>query len=147
MTEAGTDLVIPSTGEIVDLSEPRAVADAVAELEALERQVRAQKDRLRDLLVAESRRLGTKTLRWGKREVTIKGGSMTVYDADAIEAELLEAGMPAEQVAEIVVEKVTIEKRVDARRAKRAADVNPEYAAILERHSTVVEQRHSVTVT
>lgn len=147
MTEAGTDLVIPSTGEIIDLSEPRAVADAIAELEALERQVRAQKDRLRDLLVAESRRLGTKTLRWGKREVTIKGGSMTVYDADAIEAELLEAGMPAEQVAEIVVEKVTIEKRVDARRAKRAGDANPEYAAILERHSTVVEQRHSVTVT
>jgi hypothetical protein len=143
-----TDLIVlPTTGEVIDTAEPRAVADAIHEIELLERELRLVKDHLRGLLVDESGKVGSKTLRWGKREAVIKGGSETIYDADEVERCLLDAGMPAERVAEIVVEKVTIEKRVNAREAARAAAANMGYAAIFAQHATVVEKKPSVTVT
>ena len=143
-----TDLIVlPTTGEVIDTTEPRAVADAIHEIELLERELRRVKDHLRNLLVDESRRALTKTLRWGKREAVIKGGSETIYDADALERDLLDAGFPADRVAEIVVETVTVSKRVNAAEAKRAAGANPDVAQIVARHATVVEKKPSVTVT
>lgn len=148
MNETGTDLIVlPTTGEVVDTTEPRAVADAIVELEQAEREMTRVKSALRDMIVQHAALRMTKTLRWGSRSAIVKGGNETIYDADAIERELLEAGFPADRVAEIVVETVTIVKRVSAVEAKRAAGSNPVAAEIIARHSTVVEKKPTVTVT
>ncbi len=140
-------VVLPTTGEIIDHEDPRAVADAIAELERVERDIKVAKGHLRDLLIAESARALTKTLRWGKRTAVIKGGRETIYDADAIERELLEAGFPPDRVEEIVVETVAVSKRVNAAEAKRAAGASDVAREIIERHATVVDKTPTVTVT
>ena len=70
---------------------------------------------------------------------------MKVYDAEAIEQALREAGAPEEMIAEVVVPTVTY--KVDARRAQQAAKANPEYAAIIDRYTTVEPRQPMVRVT
>ena len=52
--------------------------------------------------------------------------------------------MPAERVAEIVIE--TVDAKVSAVEAKKAAGANAVYAEIIERHKTVYPKSPSVSV-
>jgi hypothetical protein len=143
----GTDLiVIPAIGERVDLNDAPSVARAYRSVLDLEGMLREAKGTLADALVAASSRMGTKTLHLEglRAPVVVKGGYDTTYDAQAIKRELLAAGCPAERVAEIVVE--TIDYRVAAVEAKKAAAANPAYAEIIERNKKVYPKRPSVSV-
>lgn len=122
--------VIPLTGEVVDLREPAQVALALATV----RDAKAQLDRVRAdleaLLVAESQRQGTKTLRFGEVEAVVSGGEAVEFDPEQLGAMLTEAGLPAERLNELV--RATVTYRVDQRIAKQLASANETYAQIIE---------------
>lgn len=141
----GTDLVLPSTGELVDLTDANQVAQALENLRQLEQQIRDAKAELTQALIEHSQTFGSKTIPLtGGRSAVIKSGPETVYDAQEIMDGLRAAGMPEARIAEIVQETVTYSVR--AVEAKRAAAANLTYADVIDRFSHTVEKRPSVTI-
>lgn len=131
--EAGTELVVAGVGSVVNLDKPAEVAQALADVRALENALRDVKPILTGALVEESKRQGKKTLRFGDLEVVISQSREIVWDLEVL-AELLDAGMSEERYAELVTETVTY--KVSAQEAKIIAGANPEYARIIERART-----------
>lgn len=139
------ELVVPTTGEIVNLDDPQSVVSALTEIRDLESRLREIKGVLTDAIVAESRRRGTRTLLLPDgRKAEVKGGEDVEWACEALEARLRALGMPEEDIREIVVEEITY--RVDPVRAKRAAGANPDYAEAVEASREVRERRPSVSI-
>ena len=144
MTEPGTELILPS-GEIVALADTAACAVALDELRALEHRIKDLKTALTEAVASESARQGTKTLSLpGGVTVIIRDGEKVMWDAQRLEADLREAGMPEERIRQIVVEEISY--TVQAREAKRAAAANPDYAHAVAAARSTLEGRPSVTV-
>ena len=143
-TTESTELAVVGLGQLVNLDNPREVALAIDAIRDLEWQLRAAKTELTRALVHASEVAGTKTLRYEGVEATVKGGEKVEYDADALYLDLLAAGMSEARAGEVVVE--TVIHTVNANEAKRVAAANPAYREAVERHRTVVEVPHSVTV-
>lgn len=136
---------IPVLGLLVDLSNARDCAVALDAIRGAEEQLAEAKRVVVDQLIAERRYRGEGTWRYDDGvTVEVPKPEETVYDADEIERELRDAGMPEERIAEIVRE--TVSRKVMAGEAKKAAAANPEYAAIIERHARKVEKRPSPKV-
>lgn len=100
------------------------------------------------VLLEESRRQGTKTLRIDEEghavyTATISGGNDYDWNFSVL-VELLDLGLPRERYHELVVETRTY--KVDARVAKQLAAANPEYAKIIEQACTMVEKPWRVSV-
>lgn len=144
LVPAYRELVIPITGEIVDVGDPISVAHALDAIRDYKRMLRGVEDALADRLREERAVLGSRTLEY--QGVSVKFGADTeiTYDAVALEEGLRAAGMPEPRIAEIVVE--TVERKVRAVEAKKAAAVNPAYAAVVEQARSVVPKRQTVTV-
>lgn len=139
------DLPVPVIGRLVRLADPEDVARALADVRQAEEQLADAKRVLVDRLLVERRLRGEGTIRFDSGvTVEIPKPEETVYDADAIERELRDAGMPEERISAIVRE--TVERKVMAGEAKKAAGANPDYAEIIERHRRVVEKRPSPKV-
>src|SRR5574339_26621 len=118
VVEEPPTLVVPGTGAVVNLGDElqtgRALRDLTDYLVALG-EIKAV---LEGALIERSRTLGTKTihLREAGLKIEIGSGTATIYDAEAIEDELRAAGMPDDQIREVVKE--TVSHKVDALRAK-----------------------------
>lgn len=140
----GTDLVVPGIGEIVPLDDPTKVSYALDSIRDLERELRSVKAELTRAIVHHSQVAGARTLHLQGITVSVKSGTQTVYDAEAIEQGLREAGMPEDRIREIVKETVTY--AVDAVKAKQAAGANPLYAAVIEANKQIEEKPAYVTV-
>lgn len=145
MTETtGMELVLPHSGEIIDPADLERLANAYEEIQRLEgdlnRAKRAIAARLRD----HTATIGDLSFQAGARRVQIQGGHRTIYEGQQLADDLRAAGMPEGNVDEIVTMEVTY--KVDAVRAKRAARVNPAYAAAVERNSQTVESTPRVVV-
>ncbi|GIV03639.1 MAG: hypothetical protein KatS3mg015_2469 [Fimbriimonadales bacterium] len=139
------EYVVPYTGELVDLSDPVACGEAVGQLRELEVRIAEAKRVLADAIAERAQVLGQKTITLPDgRKLEVRGGKSKVYDVEAIESELREAGMPEERIREIIREEVSYTLRVAE--AKRAAAANEEYARILERHTRTVETPYYVTI-
>jgi hypothetical protein len=140
------EVTLPGTGEIVSLSDESACALALNALRDFENQIREAKRLLTYGIVERTKVLGSKsfTLSGGKLKAEVRGGPERAYDAEAIERELREAGMPEARIRQIVREEITYTLR--AVEAKRAAGANEEYAAIIERNATEVEKPYTVTI-
>ena len=145
-TAPSGELVLRDTGEVVDLGDPAQCAYALRHLRDLSSELKLAESALKDALVLHSGIIGKKTLHLPSAQVVVKGDTETLYDAEAIERDLLDAGMPSQYVADIVVEVVTTTRKVNAQQAKQAAAANPVYAEIIKRHSTVVAKNPTVTV-
>lgn len=141
------ELVIHHTGEVINLEDPNATAQALRHVRDLRESLRDTERILVDALVTHSTILATKTMHLNATTVKVAGDTITLYDADKIEEGLLTAGMPPQRVSEIVREQVTVVKKVNGTEAKKAARMNPAYAAVIDAHSTVVEKTPTVTVT
>lgn len=139
-------IVLPGTGEVVDLSDDVAVGQALKGLRDFKQLIQEADDALCAALVERSRTLGTKTLHMHGPglTVTVGKGTETTYDAEAIEEQLRQVGMPEERIREVVVE--TVSHRVDARKAAQAAAANPTYRAIIEANKMERERKPSVGV-
>lgn len=137
-------LVIAGIGEIVDPGDEAQCIRALAAVRDLEQQLREAKTDLTQAIRERAAVLGTKTIHSGALTAELKGGQEVVYDAEAIEEGLRAAGAAEELIREIVQE--TVSYRVDARRAKRAAAANPDYAQAIEPHCRTVEKAVSVVI-
>lgn len=138
--------VVPATGEVVDLSNPAEVARALEAVETIAAQAAEAKRMLNDALVRYSTDVAvarTFTVPGvGKFERT--GGPKTEYDRpDEIRRELLALGIPAERVAEIVVE--TVDRKVNGTEANKAAKASPAVEEVLARHRRKTDAPYRVT--
>jgi hypothetical protein len=132
-------------GQVIDLSDPAAVALAYDDVQQLKRMVGEVERTLKKSLAEHAAALGKKTFELeGIGRVEIKGGSEKRYDAQGLKRALKEAGMPPERIAEIVRE--TVELKVMGVEANKAAKANEKYAAIIEDHTTL-EEKKSPTIT
>jgi hypothetical protein len=145
MTDTSMELIVPTTGEVVNLDDPMSVVSALTEIRDLESRLREIKGVLTDAIVAESRRQGTKTIVLPDgRKAEVKGGEDTEWDHVALEHRLRSLGMPETRIREIVVEEVSY--RVDTVKAKQAARANHEYAEAVEEFGKVRERRPSISI-
>ncbi len=140
------DVAIPGTGELVNLDDPVSVARALDGLREYERVVREVKEVLTERLREERRALGVRQLDYPDFGLSVRfsADTETRYDAEGLEDRLRAAGMPEARISDIVVQ--TVERKVRAVEAKRAAAVNPAYAEAVELSREIVEKRQTVTV-
>src|SRR5262245_14977311 len=124
------NVLVPFTGEIVDLTSPDKVAEALDTVREMKRTLDEARSVLEEVLVAESAKQGTRTLHLERVDAVVSGGEKTEYDAETLASRLLELGLPAGRVAELVVTVVTY--RVDQRVARSVAASNPAYATAIE---------------
>jgi len=140
------ELVLRHTGEIVSLDDENECAAALRSLRDHKREIDEAISILSDALVQASERHGSKTLHLAAAKVTVAATTKTLFDADALEHDLREAGMPEDRIRQIVKEEVTVSRKVVAGEAKRAAAASAVYRNIIEQHSTVVAVIPQVTV-
>lgn len=140
------ELVLPTTGELVNLEDEKQVAKVLREVQILKVRL-AEADRmLREALSRHASVLGSKTFYVPDvGRVEVKNATETVYDAEEVEEGLRSYGMPEERISEIVVQ--TVSKRVKAAELQRAARANPDYALVMEAASEVREKIATVTIT
>jgi hypothetical protein len=131
-----TSIVIPFTGEHVELGKPARVAAALETVRRLKRDLDEARVVLEDALRFESERVGSRTLHLGELTAVVSGGERVEYDALELGHQLRRAGLPEERLGELIVE--TVSYRVDQRVARSVAASNPRYAAALERCRQVV---------
>lgn len=135
MVPVTEELVIRETGEVVDLEDARSCAQALHGIRNLEQNLREAKAILTDALIAESARVGTKTLHAGNLTAIVSSNTETVWDIETLET-LRDLGLPEETYNKLV--KPEISYKVDGRVAKQIAGANPEYARVIEAAKTVV---------
>jgi hypothetical protein len=125
-------LVMPLTGEVLDLRKPSNVARGLEQVRETKRQLDELRLLFEALLRIEAARLGSKTLHVGDGlTATVTGGEKTEWDIPVLNNELRAAGLPQERLEELIT--ITVDYKVDARVAKQLAGANPEYAAIIAR--------------
>lgn len=140
-----TDLVLPTTGEIVDITDPNALAMALNSLRYVESEIRECKAFISRTLAVEAALRGTRTIELKDgRKAVVSSGTETEYDSEAILEGLLAAGMPPERVSEVVQE--TIQYKVRAVEAKRAAAANAAYATVIDENSREVDKPVTVSI-
>lgn len=131
-------LVVPGTGEIVDLNDYQSCALALDSIRDIESDLRAIKNELQRAIASEATKQGTRTLELPDgRKAVLSGGVEIQYDAEKMEAGLREAGMPEDRIRQVIEEIVSY--KVRAVEAKRAAAANPEYAFVIDSCRSEVE--------
>jgi hypothetical protein len=139
-----TSIVIPYTGEYVELDQPGQVAVALETVRRLKRDLDEARVVLEDSLRFASERAGSRTLHLGDLNVVVSGGERIEYDELELAQELRAAGLPERRMGELIVE--TVSYRVDQRVARSVAASNPAYAAALERCRRVVPAPWRVSI-
>lgn len=124
-----TDLVIPTTGEVVEWEDVNSLARALDWVRGVESELRSAKTSLQQAIAEQARIQGTKTLPLEDgRKAVVSGGTRVIWDAQALYSGLVALGMPQDRILEIV----QLEYKVSANEAKRAAAANPAYAVLIE---------------
>lgn len=138
-----TELVLVTTGELIDLSNTRQVVDALEHIRRLEYELRETKKALTDAVAEECQKQGTKTLHLGDVSAELTGGSKVEWDMDRL-AHLKDLGLPDDRWNALV----TIEQtyKVNAAEAKRIAAANTAYANVIETARQVVPASYRVSV-
>lgn len=144
--QAQPTLVLPETGQIVDLRKPSEVADALEQVREAKRRLEELRGFLELVLRAESIRQGSKTLHLeGGLEATVSGGSRPVVDdPELLVAELEQAGLPPERIAEAIRQVVSWDVRHGI--LSRIATASERYAEVIERHRRREPAAWSVSV-
>lgn len=146
-----TDIVDAKTHSLVDVLTgeflPATVDNAARVLDA----ARRMKGRLNDVvadatgfLLAESQRIGTKTLETGHGKVVLTGGASTEYDCLDLMNGLRAAGCPEERISAAVQEEVSYK----ANRAvlRQLAAANPAYADVIRSAEHEIEKPYRASV-
>lgn len=139
----GDQLVVPYSGEVVDLEEPAQCVRVLAEIRELERRLRQVKDELTFHLSEEFKRQGTKTLEFAGIRAELKGGSEIAWDIEVLE-ELRGLGLPEERFNKLIQAEITY--KVSGAEAKRIAGANPQYAEVIERAKRHYAKPHRVYI-
>jgi hypothetical protein len=137
------ELIVPTTGEVISSDDPLGCLRVLAEVRALEAQLKDLKGALTQALGEEFKRQGTKTLELGGVKAELRGGSEVVWDVEILE-ELREAGLPDARMDALVATEITY--KVNANIAKSIAAVNDEYAQIIERAKSTIPKATYVVI-
>jgi hypothetical protein len=144
---ADTALVLPHTGELINLNDAPVVAGHLRELRDLESKIREAKGILTDALVAESQRQGTKTMYLegvGKVELTGGPGSEVQWDLDILSM-LVDAGLPQDRYDALVTTNVSFS--VNSAVAKQLeASGNERYRELVQMARKRADRRWSARV-
>lgn len=145
--EPSTELVLAHSGELVDLTNERQIAEAFQDVQEIQQRLAEANRILREAMNERAKVLGSRTIYIdGLGKVEVRNATQIVYpDPQELEAGLRAIDCPEEIIREIVVE--TIVYKVDGARAKRAAAVNPEYAKVIEAAQRVIEKTPTVSIT
>jgi hypothetical protein len=139
------ELLLPFTGELVDLRDPAQVAHALDQVRDAKRRLDELRTLLEELLRAESQRQGTKTVHLdGGLTAVVSGGSRAVYDGEQLGHDLEQAGLPAVRLVQAV--HPLVEWKGDARVVKQLEASNPAYAAAIARARRIEPAAWRVTV-
>lgn len=131
------------TGEVLDATPENAVG-LLRALRDYSRGVREIIKHCETILVEESRRQGTKTLRFGGYEATVKGGSDLVWDVQELMDGLRDVGCPEDRINALVTQEVSY--KVSAAVARQLEAANEDYASVIDRCRHRVEKPQYVTV-
>lgn len=123
------EIVVPGTGELVNLDDAPAVARALAAVREFKGVVESARSTLEQALVDESVRAGSKTLRYGGLVASIGADSELEWDVTEL-VKLRDLGLPEKRYGQLVTEEITY--KVNAAVAKQIAAANPEYAKVIE---------------
>lgn len=141
--QTSTALVVPGSGEVVDLANPDDATRAWLKLDELGKQVNAAKTFVKRALVQHARDSGALTMRVASGEVKV-GEPVDITWNLAVLRELRTAGLPDSRWNELVTE--TVDVKVSATVARQIAKAKPEYAAIVARAETRTPKAETVTV-
>lgn len=141
--------VIPTTGEVISLDDVAACVRALYEIKELKDRIRDLEGALKESVLAESVRVGGKTLHFGSEEgvggyvAKITTPNEIRWDYDVL-LELVDAGLPEEQFAKLVLIEQTY--KVNGSLVRQFSGANPVYAEILARAKEVIPKNPSVYV-
>jgi hypothetical protein len=148
--DMSSELVVPApdglldvrTGELVPATPENAVELLAAARDMRARVLALVKD-CEAVLLQESQRQGTKTLKFGSSTATVTGGSELAWNLEILE-QLRTRGLPEERYNELVVATVTY--KVDARIAKQLEAANEAYAEVIRMARSEVPKPWRVSV-
>jgi hypothetical protein len=144
VAKTSTDLVVMPTGEIVALDDPEQCARALSEIDDLKLRIRELEARLRETLLEESVRVGSKTLHF-PGGMTAKIATPTDISWDhTVLWELVEAGLPEDRFNMLVQEEVSY--KVNQSIVRELCGANTRYEEIIERAKTRTPRSASVRV-
>lgn len=129
------ELVVPTTGELLDLGDPAACLKVLSEIRDLETRLKEAKAALTEALSHEFSRQGTKTLEIDGMKAELRGGSEIVWDIETLE-QLRALGLPGERMDALVTTEVTY--KVNSSVAKQLSAANEDYAAVIESAKSVI---------
>jgi hypothetical protein len=139
------DLVVPVSGEVVNLNDEGACAAAIQDIRIWESKLKEAKAILTAAIVEQARIEGVRSFSYTNgRRIEVSGGPKVEYDAAEIEEGLRALGMPEDRIREIVVEEVSY--KVSARQAKRAASANEDYAKVIEGAKKVKNDAYYISI-
>lgn len=115
------------TGELVEATPAKAAELIVAARDMRGRLLDLVKD-CEAVLLDESRKQGTKTLKFAGETATITGGQELIWNLDIL-LQLRDRGLPEDRYNELVVATVTY--KVNAAIAKQLEAANPAYAEVI----------------
>jgi hypothetical protein len=138
------EIVLPLTGQLVNLRQPLQTAQALRDVRDLKRQLDEVKMLLEGALRIEAARQGTKTLHLGPVDAVISGGRAADYDAELLQERLRQVGLPEERIAEVVVQ--TVSYKVNQRVLKHITGANPDYAVAADAARTIIDTPWYVTL-
>lgn len=138
-----SEVLIPYSGEIVDLGDPSGCLKLLSEIRILEGQLRDVKGALTEALAEEFSRQGTKTIEMNGVKAVLGPDTETVWDVEVLQ-ELPELGLPEERMNALVT--TEIQYKVNASVAKQLAAANPAYAEVVERAKSRIPRTAYISI-
>lgn len=136
------ELLNPMSGELIPVSDIARVSETLEALREHRRQVDTAIAAFSEPLLAESRRLGKKTIVAGALRVKISADHEVEWDTEVL-LELRDLGLPEERYNELV--KTTISEKVDGNVARQIAGASEAYADVIERAKRKIPKKQYVS--
>ena len=137
------DILHPLTGELVRSDDLPAVAAAIDALRVYRNQINEAIHAFTAAAVAESRRLGTKTITAGALTLEISADSEVEWDLDVL-ARLRALGLPDDRYEALV--RPTVTYKVDGRVARQLEGASDTYAEVIQRARIRIPKQQYVRI-
>ena len=123
-------IMVPLTGQLLDLTSPFEVAGALRDVRDVKRQLDELRAFLEGVLRLEAQRQGTKTLHLGALDAVMSGGTRATTTSSCSPSCSTRRDCRRNGLREAIVE--TVSYKVNQLVLKQLAGANPDYAAAIE---------------
>ena len=137
------ELLNPVTGELVPTSDLGKVAEALDTLRAARAALSDATAAFTEVIVAESKRQGTKTLTAAGVRLEVSADSEIQWDVEEL-LKLRDLGLPEDRYTALVT--MVVSYKVNGSVARQIEGASPEYAAVVDRARVRVPKRPYVSV-